>query len=764
MNGRPACKRILAVTALLCVTAAVHARGIAYGAVTQAALIACDEQYWSGKLDAARGCYRKLVNDADPAVRAEAAWALGDFKSANQWFGEASKRTPKNAPLLTRWGELYVDTHQDQEAFKLFREALQADSKYAYAQVGAAELLIDQFDSEANEYLKPVLEGAQAPAGARLRALLLAARVVLENSDLKSGADLLNQATQLATQARLPQLEIFALKAALDLLNNKAESEWTAKALADNPAYGDAHAIPAHFYEITRRTRPAVELYRKAVEIQPDHWAARVELGSNLLRDNRITEARQQLEAAYQGDPYNPITVNLLRLLDTLKDFDVLTYPEQAGVRSASQQQPIVLRMDKKEAQVLAPYARRLAEQSIAAYTERYDFKLQEPVIIEIYPNHDDFAVRTAGVPGIGLLGVTFGYLFAMDSPTSRPVNEFHWGTTLWHEMAHVFTLSATEQKVPRWFSEGVSVFEEWNTGPVKGVMIPGYVFEAFKAGKALPVAELDRGFIHPEYPQQVQVSYMQAGLTCEFIQQQFGFDKLVALLQQFKRDNNTATAVEKVFGIAPKEFDAQFGAFIEARYGKLLAQLDGWRKARATAASAANKGNWNEALEAANKALELLAEDVEDGSPYLPLAQAHDKLGKPAEALKTLETYWKKGGHEPAALKSLAQRLYAQNRKADALAVMQSVNYVAPFDYALHGEFGDWLLEANRAEEALSEYQVAMALSPPDRAMGHYRLATAQRALQRDAEAKRNLLAALEIAPNYRPAQQMLLEMSRAN
>jgi tetratricopeptide (TPR) repeat protein len=250
--------------------------------------------------------------------------------------------------------------------------------------------------------------------------------------------------------------------------------------------------------------------------------------------------------------------------------------------------------------------------------------------------------------------------------------------------------------------------------------------------------------------------------LVCEFIQQQFGFDKLAAMLQQFKNDSDTVTAIQKVFGIAPKDFDTQFKAFIDARYGKLLAQLDDWRKARASSVSAASKGRWQEAADAANTALALLPTDVEDGSPYLPLAQAYDKAGKQADALSTLETYWKKGGHDPDALKSLAQRLYAQNRKSDALAVMQDVNYVAPFDYALHGDLGDWLLEADRAEQALREYQVAMALNPPDRAVGYYRLARAQQALQRNDEAKRNLLAALEIAPNYRPAQKMLLEMSR--
>ena len=70
--------------------------------------------------------------------------------------------------------------------------------------------------------------------------------------------------------------------------------------------------------------------------------------------------------------------------------------------------------------------------------------------------------VRSLGMPGVGILGVTFGYLFAMDSPSGHPDASYHWGTTLWHEMAHVFTLEASNHFVPRWFSEGISVFGEY--------------------------------------------------------------------------------------------------------------------------------------------------------------------------------------------------------------------------------------------------------------------------------------------------------------
>ena len=88
---------------------------------------------------------------------------------------------------------------------------------------------------------------------------------------------------------------------------------------------------------------------------------------------------------------------------------------------------------------------------------------------VEVYPDHEDFAVRTMGMPGLGALGVTFGEVIAMDSPSGRPPGEFHWASTLWHEMSHVYMLTATNFRVPRWFTEGLAVHEETEVSPEWG-------------------------------------------------------------------------------------------------------------------------------------------------------------------------------------------------------------------------------------------------------------------------------------------------------
>lgn len=739
------------------------ARGFDYGLVTHPGVQRCDALRWGADRNAATNCYRALLSVADSSVRAEAAWALGDFKSANDWFREALRAQPDNVPLRVRWGYLYADTHQDDEAYKLFQEALQREPQNFWAHLAAAEVLASSYKKEGQAELERVLQAESAPAGVRFKALLLAARLALETGANDDVAKLLEQAAPLAKAQQLPTTELNTLLAAQAQVQGRDTTSLVNAVLHERPGYGDAYVTLGHFYDIRRRYTEATALYRKAVEIQPDHWEARVLLGTGLLRESRQSEARAQFEAAYKGDPYNPVTANTLRLLDQLSQFDTLVFPDPPVAGGASEPQ-IVVRVNKKESAVLAPYVQRLASEAMTQYARRYQYAVPGPVTIEIYNNHEDFAVRTAGMPGLGLLGVTFGRALAMDSPSSRSVDDFHWGSTLWHELAHVYTLEATGHLVPRWFSEGISVYEEWSSGPTQGISVPGYAWAALAAGKALPIANLDRGFIRPEYEQQVQVSYMQAGLICTFIARKFGSDKLGVMLREYARGADTASAVDAALGLSAADFDRQFSEYLHQQFGGVLSGIKPWEEARAAAMKALQMKDWNKAIASAQRALEIQAVDVEDGSPYVPLAQAQFALGRKADAVATLAAFWKNGGHDPQALARLASEYYALGRKAEAIEVMQSINYVAPFDEAQHGQLGDWLMEQNRAQDALTEYRVALALQPADAATAHYRLARALVALERNKEARSAVLRALEIAPSFRPAQQLLLQLAGAN
>src|SRR5438132_8588141 len=101
---------------------------------------------------------------------------------------------------------------------------------------------------------------------------------------------------------------------------------------------------------------------------------------------------------------------------------------------------------------------------------------------------------------GLGALCVTFGSAIAMDSPSGRPPGTFHWAATMRHELSHVYVLTATNHRVPRWFTEGLAVYEESATDPDWGDRLDPHAIDAIQKKKLLPIAQLDRGFIRPQY------------------------------------------------------------------------------------------------------------------------------------------------------------------------------------------------------------------------------------------------------------------------
>jgi tetratricopeptide (TPR) repeat protein len=90
----------------------------------------------------------------------------------------------------------------------------------------------------------------------------------------------------------------------------------------------------------------------------------------------------------------------------------------------------------------------------------------------------------------------------------------------------------------------------------------------------------------------------------------------------------------------------------------------------------------------------------------------------------------------------------------------LQASFFISPFDYKLHTQAGELSIELKDYAKALREFQVVLALSPPNVAEANYNVAAAYHALGQQPEAKRAVLRALEAAPRYEKAQELLLRI----
>jgi cellulose synthase operon protein C len=570
------------------------------------------------------------------------------------------------------------------------------------------------------------------------------ARVHLEDGNPPKAAEAAHKALEVYPEA----LDAMAVLGTMDLLDDKGTSNWMTKVLEINPHYGNAYAIAAHFFIINRRYDEGIAQYRKALELDPSLNSARSDMGVNMMRLGLEEEARKQLEQAYNAGYQNPETVNSLRLLDSYKNYDTFRTPTT------------ILRLNKKESALLDPYFQAEFDRALATYEKKYHYKLTRPVQIEAYPNHDDFAVRTLGMPGLGALGVTFGYVVAMDSPSARPPGQWHWASTMWHELSHVYALEMTNHRVPRWFTEGLAVYEETAASPDWGDRLDPGAINAIKGKKLLPVADLDRGFMHPTYGEQVTVSYFQGGKICSYIAQEWGYERLIAMLHDFGDKLSTPEVIEKELHMKPEEFDKKFMAWLEPQTQKTVDNFDEWRK-RVRALSAMIKDKkWDDAIKEGEAIRDMYTEYVEKGSVYEFLSQAWLAKGDKLKAMAELERYSKVGGRDPETLKQLSELLLEQGRKKDAAAVLERLNLIYLADEEAHSRLGAISLDLGNAKVAAREYQAVLNLKPTDPAAAHLGLAVAYKMENRINDAREEVISSLEAAPGYKPAPKLLLEL----
>jgi len=718
-----------------------------------------------------RACYQRLTRSADPAVQAEGYWVLGDFKAANDAFRAAVKLRPKDGTARVRWGRMYFDHYQAADAGDLFKEALDLNKDCAPAvQVKiepgpGGEHALPPVDAKVPKECAPALLGLALVAGenyegaaAKLaeqalkadpkltEAQELIARFALEDSNPEKAAEAARKALEIDKES----LDAMALLGTIDLLADKNDTPWMQRVFAINPKYGNAYAVAAHFFINARRYDEAIGLYRKALDLDPTLLAARSDLGLNLLRLSREDEARKELEECYNAGYQSPETVNSLRLLDSYKDYVTFKTPTT------------ILRLHKKEANLLHPYFQEQFDRALATYEKKYKFKLARPVQIEVYPSHDDFAVRTFSMPGLGgFLGVTFTYTVAMDSPSGRKPGQWHWASTMWHELSHVYVLEMTHHRVPRWFTEGLAVYEETAASPDWGDRLDHDSIMAMKEKRLLPIAELERGFVHPTYPSQVIVSYFQGGKICTFIVQKWGWDKILAMIHDFGENLTTPEVIEKELGVKPEEFDRQFMAWLEPQFKVTVDHVDEWAKLIREAFEDYKAKKWDEVIPKAEQARAWYPDYVELGNPYEFLSVAWKNKGDKAKEVAILEQYSKIGGRDPDLLKTLADLQAGEGRKKDAAATLERLNLIYLEDEAAHQKLGNLDMDLGKAAGAVREYQAVLAGKPVDMAGAHFGLARAYMAENKINDARDEVISALEVAPGFKPAQKLLLELN---
>jgi cellulose synthase operon protein C len=707
------------------------------------------------------------AQDSEALFRAaRAAHGLGRMRDVEALFRAIGRSV--DPAVETMWGEVSLETDNEAEALKSFQQALKLTADWAPAHLGIASTLAGENPpaaaAAAEEALKIDPEFADAH--------LFVAGLDLDNTRYDAARERIDR----VLKANASHLEARALLGAVAYVrDDKATFEAeVARVLAINPGFGEVYRVAGDLAARLYRFDEAVALTRRALALSPSNIRAQTDLGLHLMRTGDEPEARRVLDAAFKAFPFDRVTINLLALLDKLDKFEVV------------QEGDLIFKFDPSEARVLREYAIPLAQDALKKLSAAYQFTPKGPILIEIFPVHDDFAVRNLGLPGlVGALGACFGRVVSIDSPRAKAPGTFSWQATLWHELAHVITLQMSNQRVPRWLTEGISVYEEGREKPSWRSEMEVPFALALERGQVLKLRDLNSGFTKPDT---IALSYYQASLLVEHIAATRGEAALRTLVRVYGDGVEGEAAVSKGLGISIDELQGTFDKMLDERFATVRAALKdiakpakpgddrqgggdlaalksaaadraGSYRAQLALGAALAKAGDKAAFEPLEKAAALVPMATGADSPHAIMGRLAEQLGDSARAIKEYRALLV---HDHTAIDA-ARRLTELAAKSGDQTVLAFANEriveLDPFDAAAHSGLGRIALRARDATVAMREFKVALATGPADRATAHCDLAESYLLAGRAADAKREALAALEIAPSFERAQDLLLK-----
>ena len=681
------------------------------------------------------------------------------FKDALQFYDRALALEPSRLDARTELGEMFLEKFNFADARATLQQVVAVNPRHPRAL--AALVRLNTFDGRSGvaDPLPQLLTINPSSADGHA----LAARRLIDAEQYDAAVTEARRGLVTDSTAPGPWVAIAAARwLARDTAGHRAALDMAHRRL---PGSALAEVELAELSARNRLYTDAVRFARRGV--QRDSFDARTLalLGINEMRIGHPVPARAALERSFALDPYDVWVKNTLDLLDAY-----------ATARTAATPHFDIV-AEEGDADLLTLYAAPLAEEAWAALTARYGYTPPERVRVEYFRSHADFSVRAVGLAGLGALGVAFGTVLAIDAPPARPRGEFNWNAVLWHEFAHTITLGITDNRVPRWVSEGLSVHEERRARSEWGGGVTPMLIAAYSAGRLQPVSRLNDGFVHPRYDQEVILSYALSAYVFEMLEQRKGIAGLRALLAGYRAGGRTPDVIRQVYGVEPAALDSTFDRWFRTRFAREFAAVRGevragpdgssqtelagpLRDALTAAAAATERKQWPQVVRAAQSAVAMFPGYAERGSGYHFLAMAHAATADTTSLIATLTAITARNGDAVDENLTLARLLESRRDTAAAIAAFTRAVLVDPFDPAVQAHLAELAFNTRNWPAAVRARRAVLALAPADRANALYRLAQALAASGDRSAARREVLRALDLAPNFEAAQDLLLSI----
>jgi tetratricopeptide (TPR) repeat protein len=718
----------------------------------------------------AKGKPAKERTAEEMVAMGKAALALGldAQKVLSQFFDPAKRKDAKlEAPYLAA-GELALEKEDYTRAADEFRLGLKEHGETANLRLGLAKAFASSDREKTDENLKRVFEINPKHAGMlllRAEQLMGAEKFLEAEAAIQSVIDI-DEGCPEAWALRSAICLILADEKRAKSAHSEAMKRWS-----ENPKVD--HIIGRCLSRAYRFAEAAVH-QRAALALDEAFLPAKVQLCHTLMRLGVEEEAWKLAAEIRASDGYNLQAHNLGLLEKEISKYATQRFDD------------FVIRLPERDWQIYGERALALLRDAKSVLCDRYGLELKRPVLVEFFPTQQDFAIRTFGnLGGQGILGACFGSVVTMNSPGGLAHGRNNWEATLWHEFCHVVTLTVTKNRMPRWLSEGISVYEESQRNPAWGMEMTARYRSMILDEEALtPISQLSSAFLSPEGEDGLMFAYFESSRVVKFLIEKFGKERFQGILRDLadgKRINDAISnhtlpidQIEnefaqvimreaKAFGSeadwerpTPEELnptDAEsLASFLEKNPTNL------WALGK-SAQDLLESKEWIKAAKIGDKLIELNPADMSSESGYVIKANALRHLNQEEEEAALLRYFAARASDAMPVFLRLIELDSAAGRWDEVLINGARASALNPFLKTPQQAMATALMETGDTAEAAKEFMKLLVLEPDNPADVKYRLARLLRA-QDPIAAKRHLIDALVLAPRFREAHMLLQEM----
>lgn len=698
-------------------------------------------------------------------------------KVTAQYFKVAQDKDAKLEAAYLAEGNLALDKDDDKRAADVFRAGLKAHGETADLRLGLARAFQSSDREKTADSLKKALElnpHHHASHLQRAEMLIGGEKFIEAEAAIQQVLDL-DEQHPVAWSLRTVVAYLFQADAAkMEAARQQALQRWAQNPEVDT-TIGRCLARAYRFAE-------GASHLRRALEVDPKYLPAKVQLCHTLLRLGEEEEAWKLADAIRKEDGYNIQAHNLGMLEKEMGKYITKVFPD------------FILKMPQRDWPIYGERALSLLRDAKGVLSAKYGLDLQRPVLVEFFGAQQDFAIRTFGaLGGQGMLGVCFGTVVTMNSPGSLAHGRSNWEATLWHEFCHVITLTVTKNRMPRWLSEGISVYEERQRDPSWGMTMNeqhrAMVLNEGKDAKEdeptlTPVSRLSSAFMAPKTQEHLMFAYYESSQVVEYLMEKHGKEKFQGILRDLaagKRINDALAAHVGDMDALEKDFAAHITARARAYGGKAdwkepeseqlnpfePGSLAEYLKQHPTSLHALHHEadtlveakKWEQVLPLADRLIELIPESYDDsGSGYALKVQALRQLKRTEEEAAVLRQIAEHSASAQSSYLRLIELDLAAKRWPEVKANARRATALNPFLTTPQRALGEACAATGEPAEAIAAYERVLLLDPASGAQTHYRLALLLRPADAP-RARRHLLDSLALAPRNREGLAMLQE-----